>query len=627
MSKSIILLTENSNFTSLLLKNNSNDKIISFDFKTHYKLNKLGITHEIVEDYFNSGDDKIIEEFVYQKLVKWHEQDWLIEHIYHENLNLGSLLDQFIGIYFLQIVKKFICIIRIFNKEQPSSVTAPEDLAKIAKEIMKSNKIQINIIPGNKQNILYYDRIEIPIKFGRKTFTMWISRKNFLQIKHFIEKISIKIFNLKPNLHKKVQPESIVLLDFNSILDGDFIKNISTLNKQIILLNARKPAIWNLESFKKIKNSKAKILRLEDFMNKKIESDILKIYNQIEDNLDKIKDKKEFENFFSFEGYSLWPIIKDDFINTCSKYFKEAVTRFELTKILFKQINVKFLLILYPNAAEEKVIIHVAQESKIPGIILQHGVPPYTKYYEKFLPLFYPPEQRGLVHAIWNITEKKYLKNIGINEDDIVLIGSHRLDPVFKIINQCTNNGTILVASSTLAKQDELMDSSTLTAISYANMLKNICRISNHVEDKKLIVKLHPAQSPTFDAREIIADVDKSIPIYQHENIVNFLKDCDVLVCMEYSTILLQAMILNKPTITCLVYSDWFEDDEMIRSGATLTIKSVEDFQSSLDRILNDKEFRDNLIKKGNDYAKKFLVNHGTGTKSILELLKNIKFN
>jgi hypothetical protein len=616
------LLTENSNLNSLSLHTDSNNKIIVFDLKTHSKLNKLGIKHEIVEDYFNTEDNKIIEELVYQKLVKWHKQDWLAKYIYLENINLGSLLDQFIGIYFLQIVKKFVCIIRILNSEQPSFVTAPEDLAKIVKEITKSNKIQINLIPGNKQNLLYFDKIEIPIKFGRKTFTIWFSRKNFFKIKNFVEKISINIFNLKPNLNEKFKPESIILLDFNSILDGDFITNLSTLNKQIVLLNTRKPAIWNLVSFKKITNSKAKILRLEDFMNKKIESDILKIYNQIENNLDKIKDKKEFENFFSFEGYTFWPIMKDDFIKTCSKYFKEAVTRFELTKILFKQINVKSLLILYPNAAEEKVIIHVAQESKIPGIILQHGVPPYTKYYEKFLPLFYPSEQRGLVHAIWNITEKKYLKNIGINEDDIVLTGSHRLDSVFKIINQCTNNGTILVASSTLAKQDELLDSSTLTAIAYANMLKNICRISNNVEDKKLIVKLHPAQSPSFDAREIIGDVDKSIPIYQHENIVNFLKDCDVLVCMEYSTILLEAMILNKPTITCLVYSDWFEDDEMIRSGATLTVKSAEDFQSSLDRILNDKEFRDNLIKKGNDFAKNFLANHDTGTKSILQLLK-----
>jgi len=616
------LLNENSNIKSLTLNEKPNDKIISFDFKTHAELETLGIEHEIVENYLDVDDHKLIEDLVYQKFMKWHEQDWLTDHIYLENLNLGSLLDQFIGLYFLKIVKKFVCIIRILNKEQPSFVTASDDLAKIVSEIQKSNKIQIKLIPGKKQNLLYYDRIQIPIKLGTKSFTIWISRKNFLRIKQFIEKLTIKIFNLKPISNKKSTSESIILLDFNSILDSDLIKNLSTLNKQIILLNARKPSIWNTESFKKIKNSKSKILRLENFMNKQVKSDILKIQQQVQNNLEKIKSKKEFETFFSFEGYTLWPIIKDDFINTCLKYFNEAITRYELSKILFNKINVKCLLILYPNAVEEKVIIHVAQESKIPGIILQHGVPPYTKYYEKFLPFFYPSEQIGLIHAIWNDTEKKYRKNMGINEDNIVLTGSHRFDSLFEIRNQCTNNGTILIASSTLAKQDEMMDSSTFTGIEYANMLKNICKISNNIEGKKLIVKLHPAQSQSFDARTIVEDVDKSIPIYQHENIVDLLKNCDVLVCMEYSTILLEAMILNKPTITCLVYSEWFEDDEMIRKGATLTVKSIEDFQSSLDKVLNDKEFRDNLVKKGNDFAKNFLANPGTATKSIIQMLE-----
>jgi len=378
LASSIVLLNESSNIKNLTLDKKSDDKIISFDFVTHSELEKLGIEHEIVENYLDVNDNKLIEDLVYQKFMKWHEQDWLIDHIYLKNLNLGALLDQFIGTYFLQIVKKFFCIIRILNKEHPSSVTASNDLSKIISEINKSNKIQIKSIPGKKQNLLYYDRIEIPIKLGTKSSSIWISRKNFLKIKQFIEKHSTAIFNLKPNLNKKSQPESIMLLDFNSILDSDFIKELSMLNKEIILLNERKPAIWNMESFKKVKNSKSKILRLQDFMNSKVESNILKTQHYVQNNLEKIKSKKEFVSFFSIEGYSLWPIIKDEFIQMCSKYFKEAVTRYELAKILFKKINIKCLLILYPNAAEEKVIIHVAQESKIPGVILQHGVPPCT---------------------------------------------------------------------------------------------------------------------------------------------------------------------------------------------------------------------------------------------------------
>jgi hypothetical protein len=625
LNDSIILLTENTILKNLSTEKISNSKIVSFDYKTHIELIKLGIKHEIVEQYFEPNDEKLIEKTVYEKFLKWHEQDWVSQYLYLDELNLGSLLDQFIGMYFLKIVKKFVCINRIIEHEKPTTIYASNDLTKIISKISKFDQIIVNPIPGKEQSLLYYDRIQIPIKIASKSFSIWISRKRFLQLKIFVEKLTINIFRLKPKLETKNPSKSILLLDFNILLDGDFIKDLSTLESEIILLHERKPAIWNIDSFKKIKNSQSKILRLQDLMNKQVELEILKIHKQIEDNLEKIKKISEFESFFSFEDETMWPIIKDEFIQMCSKYFREAIIRYKLSQMLFEKLNIKSLLILYPNAAEERVIIHVAHKFNIPGIVLQHGVPPHAKYYEKFLSLWYPSEQRHLIHAIWDKTEKKHLKTLGIKDENLVLTGSHRLDLLLPIKNECKNNDSILVASSTLAKQDEPLDSSTFTSIEYGEMLRDICTIGNNIPEKKLIVKLHPAQSPTFDAKMLIQEIDDSIPIYQHENILPFLKNCDVLVCMEYSTILLEAMILNKPTITSLVYSDWFEDDEMIQRGATLTVRTKEDFELALKKILNDTEFRNNLIKKGNEFVNDFLENQGQSVKSIKQLLENSK--
>ncbi len=618
-------MTENTSLNNLSVEKISNSKIISFDYKTHIELTKLGIKHEIVEQYFEPNDEKIIEKTVYDKFLKWHEQDWVSQYLYLDKLNLGSLLDQFIGMYFLQIVKKFVCINRIIENEKPTTIYASNDLTKIILKISKFDQITVNSIPGKEQSLLYYDRIQIPIKIASKSFTIWISRKNFLQLKNFVEKLTINIFRLKPKIKTKNSSKSILLLDFNTLLDGNFINELSSINKEVILLNERKPAIWNIDSFKKIKNSKSKILRLHDLMNKQVELEILKKQKHIESNLEKLKQMSEFESFFSFEDETIWPIIKDEFIQMCSKYFREATIRYKLSQSLFEKLNITSLLILYPNAAEERVIIHVAHQFNIPGIVLQHGVPPHTKYYEKFLSLWYPSEQKHLIHAIWDKTEKKHLKTLGIKDKNFVLTGSHRLDLLLSIKNECKNNNSILLASSTLAKQDEPLDSSTFTSIEYGQMLKDICTIGNNIPNKKLIVKLHPAQSPTFDAKMLIHEIDDSIPIYQHENILPLLKNCDVLVCMEYSTILLEAMILNKPTITSLVYSDWFEDDEMIQRGATLTVRTKEEFELALKRILNDTEFRNNLIKKGNEFVNDFLENQGQSVKSIKQLLENPK--
>lgn len=622
MTNSIYLLTANSNIANLSLEKNLEDKIISFDFKTHTELEKLGIKHEIVDNYLDLNDNEQIESIVYHKFMQWHQQSWLSKYIHLDELNLGSLLDQFLGMYFLQIVKKFVCINKIFQTEITDSIIVSQDLLKIVSHFPKLKNIKIHSIPGKNENQLYYDRIQIPIKISSKSFSIWISRKNFLKLKNFFEKLSIKIFRLKPNLKAKNNPKSILLLDFNILLDGDFIKDLSTLKSEIILLHERKPAIWNIESFKKIYNSKSKILRLQDFMDRSTQQNVLEINKQIQNNLETIKSKSEFKTFFSIDGISLWPMIKDEFILMCSKYFKEAAIRYCLSESLFKNQNIKSLLILYANAAEEKVIIHVANKFKIPGIVLQHGIPPNTEYYKKFLSLWYPIEQHHLIHAVWDNTEKNHLRSLGIPDENFVLTGSHRLDHLFKVKDQCKNDGSILVASSSLAKQDESLDSSTLTAIEYGNMLKNICKISNKIKDKKLIVKLHPAQSPSFDAKMLIQEVDPSIPIFQHENIFSFLKNCDVLVCMEYSTILLEAMILNKPTITILVYSDWYGDDEMIKSGATLAVRTPEEFQLALDKILTDKEFRNQLINKGNQFVNDFLTTKKQSSKLIKQLLE-----
>ena len=259
MTNSIYLLTANSNIANLSLEKNLEDKIISFDFKTHTELEKLGIKHEIVDNYLDLNDNEQIESIVYHKFMQWHQQSWLSKYIHLDELNLGSLLDQFLGMYFLQIVKKFVCINKIFQTEITDSIIVSQDLLKIVSHFPKLKNIKIHSIPGKNENQLYYDRIQIPIKISSKSFSIWISRKNFLKLKNFFEKLSIKIFRLKPNLKAKNNPKSILLLDFNILLDGDFIKDLSTLKSEIILLHERKPAIWNIESFKKIYNSKSKI--------------------------------------------------------------------------------------------------------------------------------------------------------------------------------------------------------------------------------------------------------------------------------------------------------------------------------------------------------------------------------
>lgn len=51
-------------------------------------------------------------------------------------------------------------------------------------------------------------------------------------------------------------------MEFNPIQYNELMHEIYSLNDEIILLNERRPAVWNLKSLTIVKNTKSKILRL-----------------------------------------------------------------------------------------------------------------------------------------------------------------------------------------------------------------------------------------------------------------------------------------------------------------------------------------------------------------------------
>ena len=124
---------------------------------------------------------------------------------------------------------------------------------------------------------------------------------------------------------------------------------------------------------------------------------------------------------------------------------------------------------------------------------------------------------------------------------------------------------------------------------------------------------------PIYDVNHILQKINPSIPIYRTQNVLNLLQHCDVLVSIDHSTVLLESMILGKPTITFGIDSGWYDSDSIVTSGATLKVDSLEDFEISLKKVLFDINFRNNLVKKGNEYVNNNLANKGNSSKFFSE--------
>ena len=74
------------------------------------------------------------------------------------------------------------------------------------------------------------------------------------------------------------------------------------------------------------------------------------------------------------------------------------------------------------------------------------------------------------------------------------------------------------------------------------NYVRKILETVKKYPDKKIIVKLHPGRV-SYDIKPLIQKIDPSIQIFQNENILDLLEKSDVMISLNYSTVVLDALI------------------------------------------------------------------------------------
>ncbi len=77
-----------------------------------------------------------------------------------------------------------------------------------------------------------------------------------------------------------------------------------------------------------------------------------------------------------------------------------------------------------------------------------------------------------------------------------------------------------------------------------------------------------------------------------------------MLITFNNSTVVLESIILGKPTIS-LQIEKWAEEDEIIKSNAFLSISKIEDIENGMKKILSDKEYCNHLIENSKIFVNK----------------------
>ena len=600
-------------------------KIFSFNIDVHKMLESEGIKHEIAENYLSRAERLKLFDFV-TSYHDWYNNKPLLKDLEFEGINLLGLLDthEFYS-YLIPELSSFLTIKRIIEKEQPERIITSTTFSIIVKTLVTEKKTDVEIYRNVSTTQLHWDKISIKYNLGRFPISFTISWTMYVKIKNFLETILRKILGLELDL--KTNRKTILLLEFNPAAYHELLSQLSKYDRNVVLLNRRRSVAWNFKSIKTLYNSKCKLVNFKKLLGDE-RNQISSLANHYLEKLKKLWSNEEFfTRLFSIEGHSFWPLIKDVMINTYENRIVEYVELLIISKKIFERINVSCIGSLNEIGTTEKAILDM-NKNHAHSILLEHGYSNYVSESSRFAITSYPPYLRDKV-ALWGNVQKQYLvEHREIDPNKILITGSPRHDIFFRrqLIKKSNSRKTILITPHPIA--EIFGQSDTNTHIRFENLVTNLCSIIKKMVNVKIIVKLHPSQVEHNNRiRALFRNIDPTIPVYLLNPIMDLLESSDAVVNIsprgfDPSTVILEALILNKPTMN-IILDDNFYEFQYVKDRAVLSISDKDDLHSNLSNILFNDEFRTELMNNGRKHVQNYLSNCGTASAYLANLLNS----
>ena len=613
-SKNIIIVDSSYSFETLKkIMENDESVIVSFDYDSHKILSDNGIKHQISDDFLSTEDLWYIWRKSFS-LSQWYESSEIPETLEYKGINTGKLFYIEFHYHLLQFLKRFVELIFLCEKFHSSRILAPSSFSEIL-NLLNHNVEYIKV--EQKPESFLYDSVKFHIT---KSISIKIPKKSYLKLKNISEHALLKI--LGNNMNRKNQKKHTLLIEFDPIKYKKLFQLSAKQNVQLILFNRRRPYVWNKESYSIIKNSNCLIANYLNIKNKKIEKSVELGKEQLKNKLDSLFEHDEtFNTFFSIRKHSFWKAIKPDFVKLCKKRVLEAVQEIEMSDEVIKNSGASSIIVLSENGFNEQIILQLAKKHNIDVLLLQHGMYLETlelKESNIFLGGDFPILSSKFL--TWGTHTKNYAKKCGFSKKTHV-IGSPAHDTLFKnnSDNSLVNDGFILLATSS-PQQNQIFDLTINNLEIYEKTIKDVCKIAAKLK-KQLIIKLHPFQEEQ-NIKKMVAGLGEQITLTNRGDIEDLIKSCDIFLVNDFSTTMLDAMIIGKPVIAIQTKNRYMKEKPKIFTTGCCVECNINTLEKEIKEIL-DPSKRERMIENGNEYVKKFVSNQGNSSEKLLELLSS----
>ena len=594
-----IFLIESSGLSKLPKIIPKNSEIITFDYYSHKYCETKNISHIISEDFLSIADFEKIDTIA-KSFSNWSIEKKISPLVTYENLNFGKLFYVEFHYFLLPIVKIFLEIKKITTKFPDCKFHTSGILSYIIEHM---NIDEISKINEEHPSFLYED-VEIKTPFMKFS----LSRSKFDKIKNFSENIS----NLLTSKRSEKSYYNMLFVEFDLERYKSLFMESNSSKLNLIIHNRRRPLFHTTNSLQIYKNSNC-ITSSNYFDERNIKKEnILKITKTILQNIN--SNNSLFQNFFQIDGFSFWEIIQSSFLKLCEKRINSALLEFFIGCQIFQNENIKKIILLSENGFNEQIFLALGKKFHVQIYLLQHGIfldNPNAITHNVFSGII-PQESDKFLG--WGSISKNYFDNLNFNSK-IDIVGS----PVFdNYLNLDDLSETHILLTVTAPRKIGVKGYSIKYLEQYENTIYNICSILSK-RGKKVIIKTHPF----VDEHKLSESLTK-LPLVQiknNTNVLELLKNSEFIIVLGISTIALEAQILGKPVI---FYENNYDlgTTELTRSGSCV-LANNETFEEILMNILNNKNFKNDLISRGNENMKNYLSYLGISSKKILEYFEN----
>lgn len=595
--------------------------VIAFDYHTHKILSIRKIPHTIIDDYVSENDRL---EFFHSasSFWNWHE-NLSDEDFFFHDINLLSIIDRNELHEFLMILIPKIKIIKhLLEKNTYSKIYASYEISKL---IETFSDLKAIIFEKNKSDSsLTYDKITLSYGKIPPSIMPKIDRRRFLKLKGMYENTVSSIFKLNQKLPEQ---KKIILIEFNPEIYESLLYEMSRNNIQPVLLNFRRPATWSLNSINILRKTNSLVISPEDILGKQKLSEIK---NQAKIIFDKIKIAFEnnhdiLSNTFVYEDVKFHSIIIELFIRIFRERLNEYMLQILISEELDHMNNILCGITLNFSGETEKTFSQVIKE--FPILLQQHAFSNYPKSLTFFDVLDDFKFYKNKIIVYGNTIQNYLLNTHKIPKNKILVCGSSKYDSFNPILKKSDDKKTILITLRPIISHMEglrlnLYNRYESTIISIISACKNFSNI-------KLIFKLHPQQNSNNDfLREIIKNNYSEAKIIQFSPIKKLFNDCDLHINIasdnfDISSVVLEAMILKKPTLNIQLQSNEFDFD-IINENAIRSIMYDDEIWKEINNLLYDDQKINDILSNSEIFLKKYLSNHGTSSKILIqEILKD----